>query len=146
MPEQLADQDSLLACRAEGRPVRRNGRIEVNQTLLHLGEESQRSHRLGDRPDLGDRVANPGDSWSGLAAPEVDDELAVVHHRDAGTGVETGFKVALQELPQRAECISTGSVDTRSVDTRSVDTRSVDHGVTLERVLIRGNVLGAWHQ
>ena len=129
MAEELAHEDVALAVRAEVRPVLHHRRIQVDQTLLHLDEDREGRHHLGHRPDLGQGVTGPGHPRSGLAAPEVDDELAVVDHRDARTRVDAVAQVGLQQVPERAEGLAGCSVDARRLS----------HGVTVEPVLDRRN-------
>src|SRR5438477_122684 len=79
MGEQVPDLDALLAARFELGPVPGHRGVELDLAAVGQQEYGQRRHRLGRRPDVGDRVALPR-LLAGLvlgAGPDVDDRLAV---------------------------------------------------------------------
>ena len=72
----------VIACLpfcAELRPVARHGRVDVELAALDQDVRAERRHRLGGRKDVDDRVALPGPRARriGVAAPQIDDRLAV---------------------------------------------------------------------
>ena len=85
-----------LAVGRELGPHRGDGGVQVELVLVGEHQQGQRSHGLGVRPDVDDRVALPrrGGPVTGSggvrvdgAGPQVDDELALDRHRDRRPGV-----------------------------------------------------------
>ena len=81
--EQPADRDRLLAEPPEFRPVGRDRRVDVQLTAVREQVSADCRHAFGRRVDVDDRVAFPRPIALGVrvAAPEVDDRLAVDAHR-----------------------------------------------------------------
>ena len=96
----MADLDALLAALRELGPVAGDGRVQVELASVGQHQGAQRRHGLGRRPDVDDRVALPRlrARLVDMAAPDVDDELAVVHDRHAGADVGPGVDVRRQHV------------------------------------------------
>ena len=95
MAEHVSGGDGLFAAGGELGPVGGDRLVQVELATVGEDEAAQRSHRLGGRPDVDDRVLLPvaldagdagvvvvGSVERGGAAPQVDDELAADRDRD----------------------------------------------------------------
>src|SRR6266851_647530 len=86
MVQQLPHRYPVLAMLREFRPVTRDRRVKIEQTLVGQAMSANRGHPLGGREDGDDRVARP---WArarlvGMTAPQVDDHLAVDAYGNGG--------------------------------------------------------------
>src|SRR5712692_10750977 len=86
MVQQLPHRYPVLAMLREFRPVTRDRRVKIEQTLVGQAMSAYRGHPLGGREDGDDRVARP---WArarlvGVTAPQVDDHLAIDAYGNGG--------------------------------------------------------------
>ena len=95
MRHQVAHLDVLLAGRRELGPVLGDLAVEVELAPIGEHQRTQRGHRLGRRPDVDDRVALPRRRLRlvDVAAPQVDDELAVEDDGDRRADIEALVEV-----------------------------------------------------
>nr|WP_252973968.1 hypothetical protein [Janibacter melonis] len=82
----MAHEDALLAVRGELGPVRRDRRVEVDETALDEQEDGERRDLLRRRPHVDDRVPlpRPGAGDIGVPAPDIDEGLAIEVDADRG--------------------------------------------------------------
>ena len=118
-PDRLSMRDGRVTARVEplrvqdveGDHAQLGAQERVDLATVDEGEERQRGHRLGDRPDLAQRVLSPRHAGSRRPSPQVDDELAVVHDGERRAGVLARGEVGLEQGLERREAVVTGSVD-----------------------------------
>ena len=103
----MPDQHVLLPGRGERRPVLRDGRVHVQFSAVDQHQGRQAGHRLGRRPDVGDRVLLPRLSASlvAVASPQVDGYLAVEVEHDGSAKFRPRVHIPLQRVRHRAEAL-----------------------------------------
>ena len=111
--EQVAHQHALLAVGGELGPVARHRRVQVELAAVGQHQRDQERHGLGGRPHVGDGVALPG-SGAGLvgpAAPDVDDQAAVLHDGHRTAHVRAGVDAGRERLGHAGEAVIEAAVD-----------------------------------
>lgn len=105
MAEHMADLDVLLTVRGELGPVLGDFGVGVELAAVDEGERGESSDDLGDGPDGGDGASGPGlcACIVCVAAPELDNGLAVDVDADVGTKFLAGSEVLLKEGYERRE-------------------------------------------
>ena len=111
--EQVAYLDLVLAGGAELRPVPGDGRMEVQLAAIGQHQRAQGDHGLGGREDVDERVAlpRPGARRILVAAPDVDNRLAIDEDRHRRTDVEALVDVAPEGLGHGAEAVLVFTID-----------------------------------
>ena len=100
----VAHQHALLAVLGELGPVLRHGGVEVELAPVGQHQHAGGRHGLGGGVDVDDGVALPGYALGvGVAAPDVDDELAVDGHRRSRADLQPVGEVGLERVLDRFE-------------------------------------------
>ena len=112
MAHHVGDRDRLLAVLRELGPVGRDRRREVDLAPVGEHQHAERSHGLGRRVHVDDRVALPGTAVRiRIPGPEVHDELAVPGHGHAGALLEALVEVGRESVPHALEARLHESMD-----------------------------------
>ena len=91
----MTDEDAFLAVLRELGPVLRDGGVEIELAAIGEHEHAQGRHRLGAGVDVDDRIFFPGSAVGrGETGPEIDNELTIDGHGDAGAEFAASVEVS----------------------------------------------------
>lgn len=95
---------------------------------VHQQQRAQRSHRLGDREDVHQRVVAPRDGpvGVGVSAPEVDHGFTADRQADRAAELGPGAEFGREGVPNRGELVSAEAVDGDVVRLRCVNLRHAE--------------------
>ena len=113
MGEEHMDRQFCLAGLRELRPVRRCGRIQIDEALIHAAKERERGHGFTERPYRDNRVLLPFARACRIrvSTPQVDHSLAVEHDADGRAEVAALSEVLHEFLADAREPVITGAVN-----------------------------------
>ena len=111
--EHVAHQHALLARLRELRPVARDRRVEIDEPAIDQDVRAERAHALRHRVHDDDGVLGPRHRALQVlvAAPQVDDLLAVLVHAHRGAHLAALAEIALEFLAHRGEARVADAVD-----------------------------------
>ena len=116
--QQVPDQHVVLAGGLEAGPVAGHWRVDIDQAVAGTHEQRQAAHGLRGGEHVDDRVALPSFRAFGveMAAPQVDDQLAVDGHGHRGAEVAVVGEVGQKRLAHLGEAFVEPAVDRHIVD------------------------------